>query len=410
MDPVSASAVGGSRPRSRRPSRAAGAAACLATAALALSCAVALDPQRPPAELDAYRLFAGESRLQRPAPGVIGYDLNTPLFSDHADKLRFVKLPAGAPARYRADAPFDFPVGTLIAKTFAYPEPDTGGGAEGLRLVETRILWHTADGWIGLPYVWNQAQDEARLELAGAAVPVRFTDPEGVERTLDYRVPNVNQCKACHRVDGERVSPIGPRAAQLNRDRDYDVSGEGGGVENQLARWARLGLLAGAPPPAEAPRYPVWDDPASGSLDHRARAWLEVNCAHCHNPAGPARTTSLDLTFANTDPTLLGVYKSPVAAGRGSGENLHDIEPGDPDRSILVYRLESDDPGIMMPELGRALIDRAGIALIREWIAAMPDPFAAPAARVVSAGVLRRSPDVSDHAEEGAAESRDQRR
>jgi uncharacterized repeat protein (TIGR03806 family) len=347
-------------------------AVCLATAALVLSCSASLDPRRPPAKLDAYRLFAGEARLQRPAPAVAGYELNTPLFSDHAEKLRFVRLPPGQPARYRADAPFDFPVGTIISKTFAYPAPEGAG----LRLVETRILWHTADGWIGLPYVWNEAQDEARLELAGAAVPVRFTDPDGVERTLDYRVPNANQCKGCHRVDGERMTPIGPRAAQLNRERDYDASGEGGGVENQLARWARLGLLEGAPPPAEAPRHPVWDDPATGSLDRRARAWLEINCAHCHNPEGPARTTNLDLTFGNTDPTLLGVYKSPVAAGRGSGENLHDIEPGDPDRSILVYRLESDDPGIMMPELGRSLIDRAGIALVREWIAAMPDPFA----------------------------------
>ena len=166
--------------------------------------------------------------------------------------------------------------------------------------------------------------------------------------------------------------PIGPRVAQLNRDYAYE-----GGVENQLAHWTSAGALTGSPEPAVAPRHPVWNDPATGSLDERARAWLEINCAHCHNPDGPARTSNLDLRYAQTDPTLLGVYKSPVAAGRGSGDRLHDIVPGQPDRSILVFRLESVDPGVMMPELGRSLIDAEGLALVRRWIEAMPDPFGA---------------------------------
>ena len=353
------------------------AALVVAVGLVGASCDRPLDPTRPPRTLDAYELFEGEARWHRPATGVIGYELNTPLFSDHANKLRFVKLPAGEAARYREEGPFEFPVGTIIAKTFAYPLADGGDGD--LRLIETRILWHTAEGWIGLPYVWDEAQERAVLEVAGETVPVRFEDAEGAVHTFDYHVPNTNQCKACHRVDGERMTPIGPRAAQLNGPR-RGLDGEPAGEESQLDHWRRLGALEGAPPAAEAPRWPVWDEPSTGSLDHRARAWLDVNCAHCHNLEGPARSTNLDLRFANTDPTLLGVYKSPVAAGRGSGDRLHDIEPGKPERSILLYRLESVDPGVMMPELGRSQIDRAGIELIREWIAEMEDPFATPGA------------------------------
>jgi uncharacterized repeat protein (TIGR03806 family) len=341
----------------------------LAAGALcALSCSLR---SGPPATLDGYRLFEGDARLQRPAGGVIPYDINTPLFSDYAEKLRFVKLPRGAAVAYRAEGVLDFPVGTVIAKTFAYPV-DARDPASPLRLLETRILEREPEGWVGRPYVWNEEQTEARLEITGGARPVTWIDAEGRTRDHEYRVPNANQCKGCHRTEGRTMLPIGPRIAQLNRDFAYES-----GVENQLAHWARVGVLAGAPEPAEAPREPVWDDPATGSVDERARAWLDINCAHCHNPDGPARTSNLDLRYAQTDPTLLGVYKSPVAAGRGSGDRLHDIVPGEPDRSILLFRLESVDPGVMMPELGRSLVHEEGIALVRRWIEAMPDPFGA---------------------------------
>jgi hypothetical protein len=65
------------------------------------------------------------------------------------------------------------------------------------------------------------------------------------------------------------------------------------------------------------------------------------------------------------------VEKRPVAAGRGSADLDFPIAPGAPDRSILVHRLASSDPGIMMPELGRTLVDGEGLALVRQWIAEM---------------------------------------
>lgn len=317
-----------------------------------------------PEKLSAYGLFTGNGATQEPVEGVIPYDLNTPLFSDYTSKHRFVKLPKGTSAKYSANESFDFPVGTIIAKTFAYPV-DMRKPELGERLLETRILRHDAEGWVGLPYIWNADQTEALLDVAGGTVDVSWIHTDGSERKNNYIIPNANQCKGCHK-QGETMTPLGPKARHLNRDFAY-----ADGAENQLAHWTRTGALTGAPAPDAAPRLAVWDDPHSGTLDERARAWLEINCAHCHNPAGPARNSGLDLLASQTNPTAWGFMKSPVAAGRGSGGLSYDIVPGKPEESILAFRTGSTDAGIMMPELGKRLVHEEGLALVREWIAAM---------------------------------------
>lgn len=122
---------------------------------------------------------------------------------------------------------------------------------------------------------------------------------------------------------------------------------------------------------ASVSKAPVWNDPATGSLNDRARTWLDINCAHCHRPEGPASTSGLNLSVHEQSPAAWGVQKTPVAAGRGSGNRRYDIVPGHPDQSILLYRLESTDPGVMMPEVSRKVTHREGVALIREWIASL---------------------------------------
>lgn len=328
-----------------------------------------------PQTLSAWGLFAGELSAHMPAPGVEPYDLNTPLFSDYARKLRFVRLPAapgGAiePALYRENGPFEFPVGTVIAKTFAYPADYRVAEAKP-RPLETRLLVHEPDGWVGLPYIWNEEQSEAELEIVGGPLDVTWIDGNGARIEHTYQVPNANQCKTCHRTDGERVLPIGPRASQLNRNFVYPRADGSSIEENQLDRWRRVGFLEGAPSADESPRAPVWNLAATGTLDDRARTWLDINCAHCHNLEGSGRTSGLDLRAEHDDRTRLGVYKHPVAAGQGTGDRLYGVVPGRPDESILVYRIESVHPGVMMPEIGRGLVDTEAVALIREWIQAM---------------------------------------
>ena len=239
-------------------------------------------------------------------------------------------------------------------------------------MIETRIIEHKPSGWYGYAYLWNAEQTEATLTLGGTTVDVSWKHTDGSTRSNNYIVPHANQCKSCHNSsgDGRTFLPLGPKARNLNKEFAYaDHS------ENQLAHWTRIGALKGAPAPSKAPRAARFDDPTTGSVADRARVWLDVNCAHCHNPDGPARTTGLDLRLSQTNPAKLGVWKSPVAAGHGSGEHKYDIVPGKPDDSIVIYRLESTEPGVMMPELPRRLVHEESLGLIKEWIAQMKDPF-----------------------------------
>ena len=128
-----------------------------------------------------------------------------------------------------------------------------------------------------------------------------------------------------------------------------------------------------APPIASIEAWPVFNarhdiSISERSISERARSWLHVNCAHCHNPLGSARTSGLDLRSSQMNPAKYGVHKIPVAAGHGSGGRSFDIVPGKPDESILLYRIESDDPGIAMPSVGKSLVPVEAAALIRAWI------------------------------------------
>lgn len=314
-------------------------------------------------KLSDYGFFSGALKSLTPAEGVIPYTLNSPLFSDYAFKARFIKIPAGTKATYTTHEVFDFPEGTVLIKNFYYPA-DFRKPTENLRILETRLLIREANTWKTLPYLWNEEQTEAYLDIAGKNIPVSWTHTDGQLRQVNYSVPNMNQCKSCH-LKGEQVVAIGPSARQLNTSYAYDD-----GEENQLVRWQKLGLLEGMPALAEAGKLAAYENEGE-SLDRRARAWLEINCAHCHRAEGPAKNSGLHLLASVTDLSKLGVGKAPVAAGKGSGGLLYGIVPGKPEESILQFRIESTHPGIMMPELGRSLVHEEGVSLVREWIKSM---------------------------------------
>ena len=318
-------------------------------------------PKGTKLNLSEYGFFQGKLAAQNPADGVMPYSLNTPLFSDYARKLRFVKIPDGEAADYRKREVLDFPVGTVLIKTFYYPE-DMRKPEKGRRLMETRLLLHEEDGWHALPYIWNEAQTDATLEVTGGTKEVKWKHVDGKKRELQYSIPNINQCKGCH-VKDQAIKPIGPTARQLNGNFNYAE-----GEANQLQYWKHNNKLNGLPKEDQLPKLAVWNDPNTGTLSQRARAYLDINCAHCHNSQAPANTSGLLLDFYQQDTTALGIHKTPVAAGRGSGSRQYDIMPGHPKASILWYRLSSTDPGEMMPEIGRKTVHEEGLALIEEWI------------------------------------------
>lgn len=318
-----------------------------------------------PRLLSDYGLFAGDMALQRPAAGVVPYDLNTPLFSDFTNKNRFIRIPEGTQIQYREHGVFEFPVGTVIAKTFGY-DIDMRDPSAGQRHLETRIETRLEQGWFGFTYIWNAEQTDASLSLGGSEMEVSWVHSDGQPRTNHYQVPNANQCLNCH-LEDDRFVPLGPTAANLNRENEL----LGHGV-NQLSHFGETGVVSKLPSLQTIAKMPVFDDETSGTIAERARAWLDVNCAHCHNPSGTARTSGLDLRASQNVPSKFGVWKSPVAAGHGSGGREYDIVPGKPDDSILLFRLESTDPSIAMPNVGRNLAFPAAINLVRQWIAAMP--------------------------------------
>ncbi len=314
-------------------------------------------------KLSEYNFFTGSLADLKPASSVIPYDINMALFSNYAEKLRFVKIPEGMQANYTDEGALELPKETIIIKNFYY-ENDFRKPGHGRRILETRLLVNEEKGWTAYPYVWNDEQTEAFYDVAGDIKKVSYINADGKQINIDYIIPNKNQCKGCHIRDGKMV-PVGPIAMQLNREFAY-----ASGKQNQLAYWQEHGLLKGLPVLNKIDKYPTLDD-ASQSLDNKARAYLDVNCGTCHHPDGPANTSGLFLHYDQVTSVELGIMKSPVAAGRGAGKNSFDIVPGKPHKSILSFRMQTNDPGIAMPELGREQVHKEGVKLIKEWIKEM---------------------------------------
>jgi uncharacterized repeat protein (TIGR03806 family) len=356
--------------------------ACTLLALLALASRAA---SPIPEYLSDYGVLSSDGKTLSLIGRTMPYDLMAPLFSDYALKFRTVTLPVGATVGYRAEDTLDFPIGTVISKTFYYQKdavhpgswlqggkPD-GGEAIDLgryHLVETRILRRDTDGtWQANAYVWNEAQTEATLKRIGQVIDASLRNPRNdrVQR-FSYEVPNARQCQACHAVDATMgqagIQPIGPKARWLNADYLYAK-----GRENILQHMNEVAQIAGLPELAQLPKPIAYADP-SHTIDARARSYLEVNCVHCHNAQGDARQSGLFLT-KDAKGSTLGLCKQHVAAGAGGAGLAYDIVPGKPDQSLLISRLEASSGQGVMPRLGRHLVDDDGIALLKAWIEQM---------------------------------------
>jgi uncharacterized repeat protein (TIGR03806 family) len=326
--------------------------------------AVTPAPEGAPYEtLSEWHLFENAA-LQEPNAGVIPYDVNAPLFSDYTSKHRFIYVPEGTTIGYDALDKWEFPVGTILIKTFAYAE-DLRDETSPQHVLETRLLVRNSDAWVPITYVWNEEQTEATKKLAGDIIDWTFTDREGSVVQNAYVVPNTNECLDCH---GEEPNTLGGRTRQLNRTHEYD-----GETVNQIDHLAELGLLD-VEPEAASERQTLVDPFGAAPLEERVRAYVDANCGHCHAPGNTGDSGSgLWLDFPSTDPATrtngsMGICKVPTSAGGATCERTFDIVPGDPDASILMCRVESHERQVQMPPLGRNLAHAEGAALLREWI------------------------------------------
>lgn len=312
-------------------------------------------------KLSEYGFFKGKLADLKPKEGVFPYTLNTPLFSNYALKKRFIYLPNGKTMTYKSETVFAFDEGTVLIKNFYYPE-DFREERGSKNIIETRLLIKEAKGWKALNYVWDENQEDAQINYIGKQTRVSWTHSDGIKKTTIYNVPNNNQCKNCH-LNGKKITPIGPTAAQLNRK--YVALSE---RLKQLEFFNESNVLKDFPEHEQLPKFAQWDLPESGNLEERAKAYLDINCAHCHQPQGSAKNSGLDLRFSQMDLRKRGVFKPPIAAGKGSGDLQYSIVPGQAEKSILLYRMSSNDPGVMMPEVGRSIVHEEGVNLIASYI------------------------------------------
>lgn len=341
-----------------------------------------------PAKLSAWNIARSDGQLLTLPQEVVPYSLNTSLFSDYSHKFRTIWLPAGTHMDYTAEGPLQFPVGAIVTKTFFYPQAtaSTPGrigalqveqvdGGESLdlsanRLIETRLMVREPSGrWGAVTYVWDADQKDANLVRGGQNIDIELVSAQGTRTPFVYAVPSDSQCLTCHatNVATGTFEAIGPQANNLNRNYTYST-----GESNQLDQLVSLQMLSGYLAPAS--KMVVWNDPAV-PVSQRVRAYLDVNCASCHNSNGRAGNTGLWLGVGVTDSLRQGICKAPVG-GQQNGRFSFDVSPGDADASFLYYRLanyrpNSTPPRVAMPELGRHVFHAEGNTLVRDWINGM---------------------------------------
>lgn len=343
------------------------------------------EPQWPTVDLDAlpyeylseYGFFVGdELDALDPAEGVHPYTVISPLFSDFAGKARFMYLPEGEQLHVDWDAAdpgpggegelWDWPVGSVLIKNFYFDLDRSSPGQDAnARLIETRLMVQYPDGWEVFTYVWDDAEQDAVLTKFGKLIEVDFTDVDGLAAVQEYKVPSLEQCGSCHSRDNT-LKTLGPVSQQMN----YEVERDGATV-NQM-KWLESLELFDEPLP-ELSGMVTMVDPLGeiGTLDQRARSYLHSNCSHCHRQDGGAGISGLRYPYWEDAPIHLGICKPPAAAGAASGGRPYDIVPGDPDQSIVVFRMQSLDPMVKMPELPSRVLNPDGIQLISDWISAM---------------------------------------
>ena len=286
--------------------------------------------------LSQLNLFIGDLNSLNINSNMFKYELNTRLFTDYAHKLRIIGLPEGATLEYQDDGFPIFPTGTLIAKTFYYNLDETNPDSE-VKIIETRVLIKEANEWAIGNYVWNEDQTDAYLDANEHEIRIDLIDANGDFVKIDYVVPGANDCTKCH-SNNNNVTPIGLKLRAMN----FNIDGV-----NQLQHIINNGYLVNTPSPDEIGALPNWEDDANYSLEERARAYFDINCAHCHSPGG----------FCDQQSTLNLLYETDF-----NDTNIFQR------RFSISTRMSNYSPGTSMPFIGTTMIHAEGYNLIQEYL------------------------------------------
>ena len=309
--------------------------------------------------LSEYNFYEGTIANLDPVYGVLPYTLINTLFTDYAQKKRFVWMPSDVKASFVNDeSVLSFPVGTILIKNFYYENIVPSGDT---KIIETRLMIHKEEGWVFANYVWNEDQTEATMDMNGSFTSFDWVE-NGETRSVNYRIPAGPECHTCHKI-GEVPIPIGPKARNMNMVFPYED-----GSTNQLQKMIEMNYLEDNLP-ANIETMVSWKD-ESQTLNDRVRAYVDINCAHCHAEEAHCAYRPVRFNYDLTvDPANLGVCVEPdTDLGVGL---THIVNPDNYLRSVMYYRLKSTHEAVRMPLLGRTLKHDEGVQLIYEWNSSM---------------------------------------
>lgn len=285
--------------------------------------------------LSELNLFSGNLNELNISSKAFEYNLNTTLFSDYAHKQRIIALPEGTTMEFDGDGLPIFPDNTVIAKTFYY-NLDERDLSLGRLIIETRILIKINGVWETGDYKWNEAQTEAILDLEGSTLPVSWIDNAGTTNSTNYKIPSNTDCFTCH-SNNDNIIPIGPKLRSMN----FEINGV-----NQLQQFINNQQLTGIASSSSVRSLPNWED-TSLDLETRARAYMDINCAHCHIPGGTCADQS----------TLNFALETPL-------EDTNILEQ----TSLIDYRISFYLDGISMPFIGTTMMHTEGVQLIQDYL------------------------------------------
>jgi uncharacterized repeat protein (TIGR03806 family) len=294
-----------------------------------------------------------------PATGLVPYNVNTPLWSDGANKSRWMAIPDRETIGFSPTAEWEFPSGSVLVKHFELPIDERNSAS--VRRLETRLLIRDTNGGVfGATYKWKQDNSDAELLSDSLNEDIAVQTASGV-RTQTWHYPSRDECLQCHTTAARGV--LGLNTRQINRKFNYPDSGVS---DNQLRAWNHIGLFN---PPLDdsmisaLPRLvSVMDKTAP--LELRVRSYLDANCSQCHRPGGV--NSQWDGRMA-TPLAAAKIIDGPVNQNNGDPA-ARIVAPGDPEKSLLYQRANSEAEQTRMPPLARNRSDAAAMAVLAEWI------------------------------------------
>lgn len=281
-------------------------------------------------------------------------------------------MPSGLKATFNGnEKSLELPVGAAIIKTFYYDNVQNVTPVGATRIIETRVMIRKSTGWIFADYVWNAQQTEAFLDNLGSFTEVTWLE-NGVSKTANYRIPSEEQCIVCHKkkemingVEETVFTPIGIKPQNLNYNYNY-----GSTSKNQLTKWIEEGYLENNFTLPSASSSTIDYNDTTKSLDLRVRSYFDINCAHCHQDGRHCDYRPMRFAFNETqnNRTNMGVCVETADMQDFDPALSKIVTPGNINRSMMYFRLNTTDETYRMPLHGRTVIHEEGIQLIEQWI------------------------------------------